>query len=116
MFCLTDAKILSIFNITERTLSNWKRYGPPDYALERLSLTDGTHKHWRDFKILDGIVVCPSGETVTKSEISHYRWMATELVAAQSRASVIEKKLSSLNTLKSSANSCEFAELLALVR
>lgn len=59
-----------------------------------LELRAGVHPHWRGFKICDGVLITPSGETLRKNQIDNYKWaLQLEYERGRESAESIQRKL-----------------------
>lgn len=109
-------QVATVFQVTPRTIRNWVRYGPPTYVVERLSLPSGSHPDWIGYKLRDGFVITPEGESVSKHQISMYHWTVSAMKAEARRFSVLQEKFDAIERVGVSANDCEPSNLIKLSR
>lgn len=114
---LTDDQVGELFRVTPRTVSRWRREGPPHHVLERLSLIDGTHPAWPGFRILDGEIITPAGDRLSAGSLENHRWLVGVLRDEAARASAAERRLEAAQRVQTAANDPSTLESLAeLVR
>jgi len=108
--------IRDIFGVTARTVSYWKRHGPPVYVLERLSLLTGDHDDWKGFRIREGYIVCPNGDKVLSAQIEMYHWTDRQLHIESSKCAQLEKRIAEIKRMGEPANSTRDSDLISLAR
>lgn len=110
---MNNEQIMDVFGISKRQLRNWQRNGYPAYAVERMSMTDGTHPDWPGFLIGPGHIWTPAGDKVNKGEIEMYHWLFQQAQRESNIAARLESEIRTMNRITVAANEPSTIQSLA---
>lgn len=81
------------YQVTTRTLSNWRRYGAPHSVRLLVSLAEGTHPEWLGIRLRPDGLILPDGTLQNPSELLMGPYWVAEALRSVKMADNLQERL-----------------------